>query len=102
MGRISRESLELMVPNLGLLPLPFVELLLEDMRLASLEMVIDLDGTPGSLRPGVGVGRHSANASWGRRMLSTPFFSAAFFSFFSISFRATFLLRAPRADMVMN
>lgn len=88
------------VLNCGRLPLPFVELLLEVTRLASLEMVSCLTGKLDSLTPVLGVDRQSENASCGLRIDSTALFDAAFFSFFSMSLATAFRLRAPLADII--
>ncbi|PSN63132.1 hypothetical protein BS50DRAFT_104727 [Corynespora cassiicola Philippines] len=100
----SEESCELIVFKRCLVRLPpFVELLREVARLASLEMVIVREGKLVSLEPKPGVGRHSAKASCGVRTDSMAFpLSADFFSFFSISFWATLRLLAPLADMADN
>jgi hypothetical protein len=96
----SKESSDLMVLRRGLLWLGFVELLRDVARLASLETVKDLEGALVSLELWLGVGAHSANASWGLRIEETALvFSSRFFSFFSISFATALRLRAPLADI---
>lgn len=54
---------ELIAVKPGLLPLPFVELVREVPRLASLEMVSCLEGSPLSRTPGLGAGCQPAKAS---------------------------------------
>jgi hypothetical protein len=98
-GLNSEFSWEMKVCKSDLLPLPFVELECEVPRLASLEVVSCLEGSPLSLAPTPGAGRQPARASWGFRSGSFCFW-AVFFSFFSISLVTALRLRAPLADML--
>jgi hypothetical protein len=59
----SEDWRELTIFKPGLLPLPFVELVREVPRLASLEMVSCLEGSPLSLAPTLGVACQPAKAS---------------------------------------
>jgi hypothetical protein len=101
----SEEDMEFIVFRRGWLPLRFTELLLDTAltRLPSLDIVVDR-GMPVpvvSLELRLGVGAHSANASWGFRIDSTALcFPVSFFSFFSMSFTTALRLRAPLADII--